>query len=149
MSEPSPVGDRSEWTVHRGGEPASQPTGWVGWIVFAAIMMMVIGLFNVIDGLVALFNNSWYVVTENALLTFNFTAWGWFMLIVGVVAVLTGFGVLAGQMWARVTGVVLVVLNALGQLAFMPAYPLWSILIIALDVVVIYALTAHGREMAA
>jgi vacuolar-type H+-ATPase subunit I/STV1 len=124
-------------------------TAWQGWVAFAGIMMIMIGVFNIIDGLVALFRHTWYAVPQRGLLTFNFAAWGWLWLIIGVLVVAVGFAVLAGRTWGRVAGVVLVGLNAIGQLAFVSAYPIWSILIIALDVVVIYALIVHGGEVRA
>ena len=96
--------------AHRGPEP----TGWVGWIMFAATMMLVLGAFHAIEGLVALFRDSYYLVGKNGLVVHvNYTAWGWTHLIGGIVIVLAGVGLLAGQMWARVVGVALAVLSAI------------------------------------
>jgi hypothetical protein len=124
------------------------PSAWTAWVIFSGSMMIVLGVFNAVDGLVALLNSDWYIATEKALLMFDFTTWGWSLLIFGTVAVLAGFGVLAGQTWARVVGVVVALLNAVAHLAFISAYPAWGLLIIALDVVVIYALTTHGADLA-
>jgi vacuolar-type H+-ATPase subunit I/STV1 len=121
---------------------------WTGWVAFAGILMIVLGAFNIIDGLVALFREQVFVVGKDRLLAFDFTTLGWILLILGIIMVLAGFAVLAGRTWGRVVAVVLVVLNAIGQLAFISVAPIWSIMVIAIDVIVIYALVAHGREMA-
>ena len=123
---------------------------WTGWVVFAGIMMILLGAFNVIDVLVALFKDDYYLVGPRGLaVNVDFTAWGWVMLIMGIVAILAGFGVMAGRMWARIVGITLASLNAIVQLGFIAAFPLWSIIIITCDVLVIWALTAHGKEVAA
>jgi hypothetical protein len=124
------------------------PSAWVGWVVFAGTMAVIVGIFNVIQGLVALFDDQYFVVARGELLLLDFTAWGWIHLLVGVVMLLVGFGIIRGSPWGLVAGVVLAGVQAILQLAFLAAYPIWSILIIALDVVVIYALIVHGREMA-
>jgi hypothetical protein len=121
--------------------------GWAGWIVFAAIMMLLVGGFNVLEGLVALFQKGYFVVRPSGLLVWNYTAWGWIWIGIGSLQVTGGLAVLSGRMWGRILAVALAGINALGQLAFLAAYPVWSILIIALDVIVIYALTAHGRAL--
>jgi hypothetical protein len=126
---------------------AAEPTGWVGMIAFGGIMMIMIGCFHAIAGLVGIFRDDYYLVSKNGLLLeMDYTAWGWTHLILGVVIAFAGYGVLVGQTWARVTGVILAMLSALANLAFLSAQPLWSTIIIALDVLVIYALVAHGRE---
>jgi hypothetical protein len=125
-----------------------QATGWVGFVVFAGVMLMMLGSFQAIEGLVALFRDDYYLVTRNGLLlTMDLSAWGWTHLAIGLIAVGTGIGVLLGQTWARVTGIVIAVLSALANLAFLPAYPIWCTIVIALDVLVIYALAVHGREV--
>ena len=113
-----------------------------GWLAFAGTVALVVGAFNVINGLVALFNRDYYLVGENEILVFNFTAWGWIWLVVGIVQLAVGGGIMAGQMWARVAGVVLAALAAIGHLAFLQAFPVWSVLTIAMCVLLIYALTA-------
>jgi hypothetical protein len=108
-----------------------------------------VGSFQAISGLVALFNDDYYLVGSNGLVvSVDYTAWGWVHLVLGVVAFLTGIGMMIGQSWARVTGIILAVLSAIVNLAFLAAYPVWSVLVIALDVIVIYALAVHGREAA-
>lgn len=127
---------------------APRPTGWVAWVVFAGIVMVVLGAFHVINGLVALLSPGYYLTNESGLtLSLGFGTWGWIHVGVGIVAVLAGLGVMAGQMWARVIGIVLAVLSAIVSIGFLAAFPLWSAIIIALDVVVIYALAVHGGEV--
>lgn len=131
-----------------GAEPAPEATGWVGWIAFGGIMMMLAGTFQAIAGLVALFDSDYYLVTTEGLVVgVSYTTWGWVHLLVGVVLVAAGLGVMSGQLWARVVGIAVAFLSALVNLAFLAAYPLWSTLVIVLDVLVIYALAVHGREM--
>jgi hypothetical protein len=110
--------------------------------------MILLGAFQVIAGLVALFNRQYYVVTANDLLvSVDYSGWGWIHLIVGVLVLLAGFGVLAGQTWARLVGIVFAGISAIVNLGFLAANPVWSVLLIALDVIVIYALSVHGREV--
>lgn len=131
----------------RAEAPPPEPTGWVGWIAFASMMMIMVGSFQVIIGLTALFNSGYFLVGENNLLVnVDFTAWGWTHIALGALAVGAAFGLLAGQMWARVVGITLAMLSAIVNLAFIGAYPLWSIMVITLDVLVIYAIAAHGEE---
>ena len=124
------------------------PTAWTGWIVFASFMMIMVGAFQAIEGLVALFDDGWYHVTENGLLVdVDYTAWGWTHLLLGALLIIAGVGVLAGNTVARAVAVVLAGLSALVNLAFIEAYPIWAVLIITIDVLVIYALVVHGREL--
>lgn len=124
-----------------------QVTPWVGMVVFAGTMLLLLGGFQIFQGLVALIRDDFYAVTRTGLLLeLDFTAWGWIHLIIGVIAMITGVGVLAGQMWARVVGIVIAGIGALANLAFLSAYPVWSTIMIALDVLAIYALAVHGRE---
>jgi hypothetical protein len=128
----------------------TQPSGWVGMVVFGGLMLIVAGTFHAMAGLVGIFNDAYWLVPSQALMiTVDYTAWGWVHLVLGIFAFAAGAGIMAGQTWARVSGVVLAVLSSLVNLAFLPAYPLWSTMIIALDVLVIYALIAHGREVRA
>lgn len=132
----------------RGLEAPPKPTGWVGWILFAGIMLILDGIFQAIAGLVAIFNDDYFLVLSDELVVrVNYTAWGWIHLIVGVLVLLAGFGVLTGQLWARVVGVILAGISAIVNLAFLAAHPVWSVIIIAIDIVVIYALCVHGKEM--
>src|SRR5439155_1998275 len=95
--------------THRtSGGGTQRVTGWVGWVLFGAVIMFVAGFINIIEGLVALFKDDYYQVRPSGLvLHVNYTAWGWTLLIFGVVLAATGYGVAVGMTWARVTGVVL------------------------------------------
>jgi hypothetical protein len=131
-------------------EGRSGSTAWAGMALFGGIMMVMVGGFQIMQGVVALLRDEYYLVTRNDLLiTLDYTAWGWTHLLLGVVAVLTGFGVMLGQTWARVLGILIAVVSALVNIAFLSAYPIWSTIVIAIDVLVIYALAAHGRELEA
>ncbi|MEV4641438.1 hypothetical protein AB0J80_29250 [Actinoplanes sp. NPDC049548] len=130
--------------------PVPERTGWVGFVLFGGIMLVMMGGFQAIEGLVALFKEDQYLVTRNGLiLTMDYTSWGWTHLFLGLAAIGIGIGVLLGQMWARVLGIVVAVLSALANIAFLPAYPIWCTIVIATDVLVIYALAAHGDEVKA
>ena len=123
-------------------------TGWVGWIVFGGVMMLMLGTFHAIQGLVALFRDEYYLVGQNGLTVHvDYTAWGWVHLIAGVLIVAAGAGVLAGQMWARVIGVMLAFASAIVNIGFLAAYPIWSTMMVVLDVLVIWALIVHGSEV--
>ena len=113
-------------------------------------MLIMLGTFQVIQGLVALFDDGFYLVRLDGLVVdVDYNTWGWIHLVIGVVGVLTGMGLLAGNMAARVVGVVIAFLSALVNLAFISAYPVWSAILITLDVIVIYAIIVHGRELKA
>ncbi len=120
-----------------------------GWIAFASIMLVMAGIFGIIDGLVAIIHNEAYVVTSEGIVGLDFTAWGIIHLIVGSIVLLAGFAVMSGQLWARVVGVLVAMLSATSQIWFITAFPLWSITIIAIDVLVIYGLLVHGEEVEA
>ena len=121
----------------------------VGLTVFAAVMMMIVGAFQAIYGLVAIFNDTFYVVGEKWTFSLDITFWGWIHLLIGIIVVGAGIFLLAGATWARVVGVVVATLSAVLNFMSLPYYPVWSILIVAVNVLVIWALTAHGRDVAA
>lgn len=134
--------------TQRGQEAVPAPTAWVGWIFFAGIVMILVGIFQAIAGIVALVNSGFYLVpSANLAVHVPYTGWGWVHLVLGVVLLLTGFGVMTGLMWAQVVGIIIAGLSAIVNLAFLAAYPAWSLVALVLDVVVIYALAVHGREM--
>jgi hypothetical protein len=118
----------------------------VGFTVFAAIMMLMVGVFQALQGLIAIFENEFYVATRNYLFEFDATTWGWIHLVIGLLVAFAGWGLLSGQTWARVVGIALAALSATANFLFIPYYPFWSLLIITLNIFVIWALTAHGRE---
>jgi hypothetical protein len=118
----------------------------VGFTVFAAIMMLMVGVFQALQGLIAIFENEFYVQTRNYLFEFDATTWGWIHLVIGLLVAFAGWGLLSGRTWARSVAIALAALSATANFLFIPYYPFWSLLIITLDIFVIWALTAHGRE---
>jgi len=120
-------------------------SGWYGWVVFAGTMMMMLGAFHAIAGLVALFEEDYFLVSQSGLVvSADFTTWGWTHLILGVLVAVAGGSLLAGATWARIVAVVIAMLSAVVNLAFLSAYPLWSAIMIAVDILIIYAVTTHG-----
>ena len=132
----------------RGQEQPTASGVAAGFILFAVIMMIMIGVFQALAGLVAILNDALYAVTDNYPLRLTTTTWGWIDLILGVLVALAGWAVFSGRTWGRVVGITLAALSALANFLFIPYYPFWAILIIILDVFVIWALAVHGREMA-
>lgn len=131
-----------------GPRAAAEPSGWaIGWTVFAAILMTVQGGWWIMAGLVALFNDTFYVTTEDYIFRFDVTTWGWIHLLVGIVVLAAGLALFAGATWARVVGVLIAGLAMLVAFAWLPWYPLWALLFITASIGVIWALTAHGEAM--
>ena len=122
---------------------------WTGWIVFAGFVLIIVGCLDALQGLLAIVKDDYVVATAKGVAIVDVTTWGWTTLIWGVLLVLAGLGLLGGAGWARWLSIIGVSINAVGQIAFMAnypqAYPLWNILIVALNIVVLYALTAHWR----
>ena len=129
--------------------PEPVHSAWAGWVTFAGITLVLVGVLHLVEGIVALTQPDHYLVSSRGLIVqWDYTTWGWIHLILGLVAIASGIGIIAGQTWARVIGVILAVLSAITNLAFIAAYPVWSIMIIAFDVIAIYALVVHGRKLA-
>ena len=120
--------------------------GAVGFILFAAIMMIMVGCFQAFEGLVALFND-FYVATRNYLFQFDATTWGWIHLLLGLLVAFAGWGLLSGRTWARVVAITVAVLSAIANFLWVPYYPFWALTIITLDVFVIWAVAAHGGDL--
>jgi hypothetical protein len=112
-----------------------------GWIGFAGIMLILVGFFNIIDGIAAIGNANYLV---NQLLFANLDAWGWFFLIWGILQVFAGFAIMNGATWGAIVGVVTAFVNAIAQLSWARTYPVWAIAAIVLDVLIIYALVVYG-----
>lgn len=119
----------------------------VGWTWFAAVMMWLMGAGHVIAGLAGIINDEFYVIGREYLFEFDSTVWGWVHLAAGALVFTAGVYLLSGQVWARTIGVILAVVSVLGNFAWLPYYPVWSILLIAAGVFVIWALTVHGRDI--
>jgi hypothetical protein len=119
-----------------------------GWVHFGAVMMTIIGVFGVVEGLAALLRPTTYVAVNGTVLSIDLIAWGWLHLILGALLVITGLNLYReAPAWARALGSVLAALSILVQMAWMPAYPFWSVIVIALDVVVIFALVATWDDV--
>jgi hypothetical protein len=114
-----------------------------GWAIFAGIIMTIAGVSNIIFGLTAIFNDEVLTKAGGQLIFWDFTAWGWITFLVGIVMVLAAFGLFAGQSWALWTTIAFATVNAIGQISWITVYPIWSLIVIALDVIVIYQLTTH------
>ncbi|MGH3993671.1 MAG: DUF7144 family membrane protein [Pseudonocardiaceae bacterium] len=120
-------------------------SGWAsGGIIFAATMLTIIGVFQAIAGFVAIFDDEFYVVTRNYTFDLDTSAWGWIHLLIGIALLATAWGLFSRNVWAGVTAIMLASLSAIANFFFIPYYPFWSILVIALDVWVIWALTRPG-----
>ena len=119
-----------------------------GWIGFASMLLLLVGVIDFFQGLIAVFEDDYYVVTKSGFLAVDLTTWGWTMMLWGVLLGLAGLGLAAAQGWARWFAIILVSLNILTQLGFAgnSQYPLWALTALALNVVVLYALTARWRE---
>ena len=111
-----------------------------GFTVLAATLMMLAGLLGFFEGLVAILRQSFFVTTTNYTFQFNVHGWGWIHLVLGIVIFAAGACVLLGQTWAKAVGIVLAVFSAIANFLFLPYYPVWSIVVIAIDVFVIWAL---------
>jgi hypothetical protein len=128
--------------------PPPQRSAWAGWIRFGAALMWLIGFFQVIEGLAAIFNENFTKTRPNGMVVHvDHAVWGWVHLALGVVIFLSGFGVLTGRLAARLVGVALALIGAVISLAYLPAQPAWGIILVSMYVLLIYALTAHGGEM--
>jgi hypothetical protein len=119
-----------------------------GWVMFAAVLLFLAGIWNFIDGILAI--SSSHVFVGNAHFVFSdLKTWGWIVMILGIVQLAAGAGLLSGATWARWFAIAMAALNAFGQLAFMPAYPFWAILMFTLNILIIFGLVAYGKSVKA
>ena len=126
----------------------SGTSGWTGWVKFAGVILIVNGIFSVIQALVALIGpNTYYAVVNGNLFLIDVAGWGWWNLVVGVLLVLTGLALFAGATWARVIAVILAVISAVVQMYLVPVQPWWSVIVIGINVMIIYAVIARGNEL--
>jgi hypothetical protein len=116
-----------------------------GGTIFAATVLLLVGVYQILLGIAAIAKNNFFVVGPNYAYTVNTTAWGWIHLGIGVVAVLAGFFLFTGTMWARIAGIAMASISAIANFFFLPYYPLWSLLIIAIDVFAIWAIANMNR----
>lgn len=144
MSDNAQLSSRSR-SLERGYESG----GWAGWHGFAAVMLFIIGLFNAFDGLIAVLNDEILLGSgKRVTVVLDITQWGWVHIGLGLVLAAAGIALFFGKLWARVVAVIAVAVNMVTQMMNVPIYPFWSLLIIALDVLIIWALTVHGDAMA-
>ena len=126
-------------------EPEQPISGWAaGGIGFAATLAVLVGTFQVLQGLVAIFNDDFYIVTRNYTFDLDVSAWGWIHLLIGLVMLGVGFGLYARALWAVIGGLAIAMLSALSNFFFIPYYPIWALLLIVLDVWIIWSLTRPG-----
>jgi hypothetical protein len=121
---------------------------WSGWIAFAGWLMVIIGVLDFFEGLIAVIRGQYYVLTANQIVVFDMRTWGWIMIIWGIVVVLAGLGLLSGSGWARWFTIIVASLSIIGQLGFVgsASYPLWALTVLALTFVVLYALIARWDD---
>ena len=124
-------------------------TGWTGWIAFAGVMMVIGGALNLLYGIIAAVNDDWAVWTNRAVVYLDVSEWGWGHIILGLIVLLSGIGVFSGNILARTVGVIVASISLVVNFLYIPVYPVWSLVVITIDALVIWALTAHGREMRA
>ena len=124
----------------------SEPTGWTGWVMFSALMMLMIGSFNAVSGLAAVLENELFITGPGGALLVDMSAWGWVHLVLGAAVAAVGVFLLRGAGWARYAAIGLVMVNMVTQMLVLPAYPIWAIVVIAVDVLVLWALIVHGDE---
>ena len=127
--------------------PANYSGAAAGWSMFASTMLIIIGVMDIIQGIVALAKDEFYVIGREWVFEFDTTAWGWIHLILGAALLLSGIGILSGNVLARTVGVIVAALAMIANFAWLPYYPIWSIIIIAVCIAVIWALTTHGRDV--
>jgi len=127
-----------------------QTSRWTGWIGFAGWLMVVIGVMDFFEGLIAIIRGEYYVLTANQIIVFDTTTWGWLTLLWGIVLMFAGWGLLTRSGWARWFTIVAASITILQQLAFFgsAAYPLWALTVITLTIVVLYALIVRWDEVA-
>ena len=128
---------------------SDQPSAWAaGYAAFAGVVLIMIGFFQAVAGLVAIVDDTFYVVGQEYIFQFDVTTWGWIHLLVGLVVLISGFGVFSGNAAARTVGVLVAAISGIAAFMWLPWYPVWAVVIIALDIAVIWALTMHGHDLA-
>jgi hypothetical protein len=124
-----------------------RPSAWAGWIILAAVLMCLSGAFNIVTGLIAIFTDDVYVNTPSSSVVLDVTAYGWVHVVWGLVIIATGLSLVRGHAWGRIVAVLVVGFNTITQLGELPSYPFYSLLIIVVDLLVLWAVIVHGEEM--
>lgn len=127
---------------------SDQPSAWAaGYAAFAGVVLIMVGFFQAVAGLAAIVDDTFYVVGREYVFQFDATTWGWIHLIIGVIVLLAGFGIFSGNVLARTVGVLAAAISGVAAFMWLPWYPVWGVVIIALDIAIIWALTMHGRDL--
>ena len=124
-----------------------QSEAGAGWVMFAGIILITVGIFQAFAGLVGILEDEILVVTPDYLVQLDATTWGWVHMIIGLIVLAAGFGIFAGNVLARTVGVFVAIGSMISMFFWLPWYPVWAIIIIALDITIIWALTVHGRVL--
>jgi hypothetical protein len=128
----------------------NEPSGVaIGFTAFAAFLMILVGIFHIIWGIAAIAEDEFFVVSPNYVFNLDVTGWGWVQLLAGIIVLLAGVSLFKGAVWARTVAVIIVGVSAIGNFMTVPYYPLWSLAVLLIDIVIIWALTTHGRDIAA
>lgn len=131
---------------HRSYDETTGGAWAFGVVMFAGVMLVTVATFQILEGIAAIAKDEVFVAGVDYVYKFDLTTWGWIHVVLGAIGLATGIGLLAGQTWARITGIALAVVGVLASFAFLPYYPLWSILVIAFYILVMWALTAQLRR---
>jgi hypothetical protein len=146
VTDPRTQATRTSYGYNDPGAPGTPTFGPSGWILFASIIMFVVGTFNVIYGLAAIFKDE--VIGTGGIIVWDVSGWGWIHLILGILLILTALGLWAGRAWARWLGLLFVTVNAIEMAAYLTVNPFWSFLVITLDIIIIYQLTVRWDQPA-
>ena len=119
-----------------------------GWVTFAGVILITVGIFQAFAGLAGLIENEFYAVTPEYVVQFDATTWGWIHIIIGLIVIAAGFGIFSGNVLARTVGVFAALGSMISVFAWLPWYPVWGIIVIAMNIAIIWALTVHGRVLA-
>ena len=122
-------------------------SAWMGWVGFAAVMLALVGVFHIIEGFVALFKNDIYAVTANGVWLFDYTQWGWIHIFGGLLAFFAAASLAQGKMFGRIVAVLVAMVSVVANMAFVPVYPVWSLMMVTIGVLVIWAVMVHGGEL--
>ncbi len=122
-------------------------SGWVGWVAFASVMLYLVGFFHLIAGFVALFTDTVYLIGEQNIWALDYTQWGWVHIIGGLLAIWAASSLVGGKTFGRTVAILVAVLSAIANMLFVPIYPIWSLLMITVCILVIYAVVVHGGDL--
>jgi len=148
MTRHTTTGTTTGTTTDSDPELEIGPSNWTGWVAFAAVMLMIAGGMNIIQGVVSLTDDSYYLAAPDGLaVNLSYTTLGWLQVGLGIVLLAIGLGMLRGARVALVLGAIIAGVSAIGNLATIAAYPLWGVVLVAFNIIVIYAIFSHGREM--